>query len=431
MELYLADTLIDGTGEKPKTNVEILVDGGRIKEVVPAGSVPRPSDISVYSLPGSTVLPGFIDVHTHLMFGAGARSYEDVINNDSDDLMIIRGSRNAYLHLRAGVTMLRDCGARNKVTFAIREAANAGIILSPRIHISGRPLTITGGHFWWCNEEADGVDGVRAATRKLLKEGVDFIKIMASGGGTQGTDSTRASYTVEEMAAATFEAHQVGKKATAHTLAAESVERAVEAGLDQIEHFNFLHPDGSRIWDQVVADKIVQNGMVLSPTIQTGYRQIETLQNKAAAEDEILTELEEKQLAAGLYKLETKLEFIGRFKDMGAPIVAGTDAISVFGDYAVGLELFHRAGLSPMEVIISATSLAAKAIGVEDELGTVKPGMLADFIYLDGDPLENVQKLNNVETVVLNGKVVVDKRLDMAVGLPALADGDVKMSPIV
>ncbi|MDP6586207.1 MAG: amidohydrolase family protein, partial [Anaerolineales bacterium] len=269
------------------------------------------------------------------------------------------------------------------------------------------------------------------ATRKLLKEGVDFIKIMASGGGTQGTDSTRASYTVEEMAAATFEAHQVGKKATAHTLAAESVERAVEAGLDQIEHFNFLHPDGSRIWDQVVADKIVQNGMVLSPTIQTGYRQIETLQNKAAAEDEILTELEEKQLAAGLYKLETKLEFIGRFKDMGAPIVAGTDAISVFGDYAVGLELFHRAGLSPMEVIISATSLAAKAIGVEDELGTVKPGMLADFIYLDGDPLENVQKLNNVETVVLNGKVVVDKRLDMAVGLPALADGDVKMSPIV
>ena len=111
---------------------------------------------------------------------------------------------------------------------------------------------------------------------------------------------------------------------------------------------------------------------------------------------------------------------------MGAPIVAGTDAISVFGDYAVGLELFHRAGLSPMDVIISATSLAAKAIGVEDELGTVKPGMLADFIYLDGDPLENVQKLNNVETVVLN-----DKRLDMAVGLPALADGDVKMSPIV
>ena len=80
MELYLADTLIDGTGEKPKTDVEILVDGGRIKEVVPAGSVPRPSDISVYSLPGSTVLPGFIDVHTHLMFGAGARSYEDVIN---------------------------------------------------------------------------------------------------------------------------------------------------------------------------------------------------------------------------------------------------------------------------------------------------------------------------------------------------------------
>ena len=293
------------------------------------------------------------------MFGTGPRTYEDVIAHDSDELMLLRGARNAYLHLRAGVTTFRDCGARNNVTFALREAADAGLFLSPRLHVCGRPLTITGGHFWWCNEEADGVDGVRAATRRLLKEGADFIKIMASGGGTRGTDASRASYTVEEMAAAVAEAHQVGKKTTAHCLAAESIGRAVDAGLDQIEHFNFIHPDGSRVFDDAVAEQILERGIVLSPTIQTGYRQIERLQEQGAA----LTPHERQQLDGNRYKIETKLDFVRRFHELGAPIVAGTDAIQQFGDYAIGLELLHRAGLSPMEVIVAATSGAAQAIG--------------------------------------------------------------------
>jgi imidazolonepropionase-like amidohydrolase len=427
MKIFRAETLIDGSGGEPLRNMEIVVEDNVIQEIVPAGLTPRPAEAQVYERPGATVLPGLIDVHLHLMFGTGPRTYEDVIANDSDDLMLLRGARNAYLHLRAGVTTCRDCGARNNVTFVLREAARAGLFLSPRLHVSGRPLTVTGGHFWWCNEEADGVDGVRAATRRLLKDGADFIKIMASGGGTRGTDASRASYTVEEMAAAVSEAHQVGKKTTAHCLAAESVGRAVDAGLDQIEHFNFIHPDGSRVFDERAAERILERGIVLSPTIQTGYRQIERLQAKGDA----LTPEERQQLDDNLYKLDTKLDFIRRFYEMGAPIVAGTDAIQVFGDYAIGLELLHRAGLSPMDVIVAATGGAARAMGVEAEVGTVRPGLLADLVYLDGDPLADVRAMGRVLGVVQNGRVVVDSRFDLGEGVPALPKDARVLVPMV
>jgi imidazolonepropionase-like amidohydrolase len=425
MKIFRAEALIDGTGDEPKRNVDIMVENDRIREIAPAGLADISPDTAIYERPGATVVPGLIDVHLHLMFGTGRRTYEDVIQHDSDDLMLLRGARNAYLHLRAGVTTCRDCGARNNVAFALREAARAGLFLSPRLHVSGRPLTITGGHFWWCNEEADGVDGVRVATRRLLKDGADFIKIMASGGGTRGTDASRPSFSAEEMAAAVAEAHQVGKKTTAHCLAAESVGRAVDAGLDQIEHFNFIHVDGSRVFDERVAERILERGIVLSPTIQTGYRQIERLQAKGDA----LTPQERTQLDGNLYKLETKLDFVRRFHEMGAPIVAGTDAIQEFGDYAIGLELLHRAGLSPMEVIRSATSLASRAIGTEGEIGIVRSGMLADFVYVDGDPLADVRALGQVAAVVLDGNLVVDKQHDMAHAIPALTSGPATRLP--
>jgi imidazolonepropionase-like amidohydrolase len=425
MEIYHADVLIDGSGEEPQHNVEILVENGIIQDVAPVGTRRHPPGIPVNANPGLTVLPGFIDVHVHLMFGSGPRTYDDVIMHDSDELMLLRGARNAYLHLRAGVTTLRDCGARNKVTFALRSGADAELFLTPRLHLCGRPLTITGGHFWWCNEEADGVDGLRTATRRLIKEGADFIKIMASGGGS--TDSWFASYSVEEMAAAVNEAHSVGKKTTAHCLAAESISRAVDAGIDQIEHFNFLQPDGTRVFDDRTAEKILTRGVYLSPTIQTSYRQLERLQEREGS----LTPPECALLDEYRYKIETKLDYVRRFYEMGAPIVMGTDAIQQFGDYALGLELLHRAGLSPMDVILAATGRAAKAIGSETNVGMVRPGMHADFISIDGDPLADIRALGRVVSVVQAGRTVVDKRLDMGVGVPALNDGTVPLSPTV
>lgn len=423
MRIYQADVLIDGSGGEPQRNVEIFVGaGGLIQDIAPAGAKEHPVDAVVYANPGKTVLPGLIDVHVHLMFGEEGRSYRDVWHNDSDSLMMLRGCRNAYLHLRAGVTTLRDAGAVHNVGFALKEGAEAGLFLSPRMLVCGRPLTITGGHFWWCGQEADGVDGVRAAVRQLVKEGADFLKIMADGGQP---GNTFVSFSVEELEAAVGEIHRVGKKAVAHCEAAEAIWRAAQAGIDEIEHINFLHPDGRRVWDQATADVILEKGLFVCPTIQTGWRRIEGWRRKE--QEGSLTAEEQRQLDAGLYKTHTKLEFIGRFHEMGVPIVAGTDSISQFGDYAIGLELLHRAGLSPMEVIVSATSLAARAIGREDKVGVVKPGMLADLVYLDGDPLADIQAFDRVVSVVLNGRLVVDKRFEerRIEGIPPIADGTV------
>ena len=137
--------------------------------------------------------------------------YEAVIERDTDEIMLLRAAHNTHVHLSAGVTTLRDCGARNRITFDLREGARQGLVTAPRLLLSGRPVTITGGHFFWCNGEADGEDGVRDAVRQLVKEGSDFIKIMASGGGTAITDNRKHSYGVGELRAIVEEAHVHGK----------------------------------------------------------------------------------------------------------------------------------------------------------------------------------------------------------------------------
>ena len=403
MIVIRAGHLIDGHGGPPIQDGAILIQGSRIVAAGSAAQVVPPVDGAVeeLSFPDGTLLPGLIDVHAHLTFGTGDRTYEQVMREDSDDLMLVRAVRNCQLHLAAGVTTVRDCGARNRTTLSLRAAALSGLFTSPRLLVSGPPITTTGGHFWWCNGEADGVDGVRRQARQLLKDGVDFLKIMASGGGTVGTNQATASFTAEEIAAAVREAHVAGKLTTAHCLAAEAVDNAVAAGIDQVEHINFIHPDGSRRFDASVADRIVSKGIYVSPTIQTGYRQIERLAaepNPSAASQQRLSDLQ--------YKLETKLSFVRRFHELGARIVSGTDAIATFGDYAIGLELLERAGLAPMEVILSATRTAAQAVGLGSVVGTLEPGKEADVIVVNGDPLLDIRCLGHLALVVRAGEVV-------------------------
>jgi imidazolonepropionase-like amidohydrolase len=399
----MAGRLVDGRGDTAIPDAAILVDGTTIVGVGPADTVPLPPGGAVreLSFPEGTLMPGLIDIHAHLTFGTAGRTYEEVMTEDSDDLMLVRAVRNCQTHLKAGVTTIRDCGARNRTTLSLREAAAHGLFPSPRLLVSGPPITQTKGHFWWCNGEADGADGVREQARKLLAAGVDFLKIMASGGGTKGTDQSRGSYTAEEIAAAVQEAHSVGKLTTAHCLSADSVANAVAGGIDQVEHINFIQPDGSRAFDLGVAEQIVEKGIYVSPTIQTGYRQIERLRDKTAK-----TAAEQAQLADLEYKLDTKLRFVNRFHELGANIVMGTDAIATFGDYTVGLELLVRAGLSPMTVLKAATSVAADAIGLGSVIGTLEPGKEADIIVVNGDPTADIRATSSVALVMRAGAII-------------------------
>ena len=254
---------------------------------------------------------------------------------------------------------MRENGARNQVAFDLREGARRGYATTPRLYLCGRPVTITGGHFHWCNQEADGVDGVRAAVRELIKDGADHIKIMASGGATTITDNRKPSFSVEELRAIVDEAHNFGKLTTAHCLATQSLTNALDAGLDMIEHAGFREPDGSYKFDNAIAERISEEGLYVCPTVQTGYRQREALMAKEL--ERPLTVQEQGRLDGLKAKCESQLEFLGRmWNDFGINIVSGTDAVEILGDYCLGLELMAQAGMSNMDIIRASTSVAAK-----------------------------------------------------------------------
>ena len=396
-----AAALVDGTGAFAGAPADIAIDNGRIVSVSRPGTTPLVQGEDLLEVQRGTILPGLVDVHAHFTLGTGSRTYEAVMVEDSDELMVTRGVTNLATHLKSGVTTARDCGARGNTALELRRIANAESFPGPRLLVSGPPLTKPHGHFWFCGGEADGVAGVEARVRELIDSGVDFLKIMASGGGTVGTDSTESSFSVEELTAAVSTAHSSGLLVAAHCLSASSVETALRAGVDQLEHLNFIQTDGSRRMDDRIAEQVTAAGVYLSPTIQTGYRRMEELRAMRRLESAEAAEL------GGLEgKLESKLSFISRLHALGGKIVMGTDAIPVMGDYALGLELLVRAGMPPSAVIDSATRLAAHAIGLGGEVGTVSPGRSADLVVVDGDPLRDISSAAAVLMVIRNGRIV-------------------------
>ncbi len=409
-----ANTLIDGNGGPPIENPVVVVEGTKIKAVGHQENFQPPQGPGVRELdfPQGHILPGLIDAHTHLMFGTvsgqgyGEGPYEEVIERDSNEIMLLRAAHNTHIHLSAGVTTLRDCGARDRITFDLREGARQGLVTAPRLLLSGRPVTITGGHFYWCHGEADGEDGVRGAVRQLVKEGSDFIKIMASGGGTAITDNRRASYDAVELRAIVEEAHTHGKLTTAHCLATQSMVNALDAGMDMMEHAGFIEPDGSYLFVPSIAERIAEQGMYVSPTVQTGFRRREALLAKSGREG--LSSEEEERLDSSKAKCESQLEFLAKlWSEWNIKIIAGTDAIQTFGDYCLGLEIQSQAGMSSMDIIQSATSVAARAIGVNSLTGTIEPGKEADLIVVDEDPLRDISALRTMKMVMRAGKRVV------------------------
>src|SRR5205085_1267644 len=217
----------------------------------------------------------------HISLAGDGRTYEQMFL-DPDELMTVIGLHTMRVHLKSGVTTLRDNGARNRVTFVVREAILRGYVQGPRLLLSGRPITHSGGHFHFCNEVADSAEEVRRSVRRLVAEGADHIKIMASGGATAGNLPFRASYGVEELRAAVETAHHLGRLTTAHCRARDSMERALEAGLDRMEHAEFLvppeevtlgsgvTPTGLMRYDERLAERMLQRGLFVSFTFQAG-----------------------------------------------------------------------------------------------------------------------------------------------------------------
>ncbi|MBM3450336.1 MAG: amidohydrolase family protein [Armatimonadetes bacterium] len=404
-------SLFDGVDTEHREGASVWIEAGRIRAVYGREGPPPPPGARVLDFPDGGILPGFIDTHVHLILGTahrnhGPKSYNHVMGEDSDALMLLRCVRNGYLHLmKAGVTAMRDVGARNRITLDLKEGLSAGLFHAfPAVQVCGRSITMTGGHFHFCNEEADGPEACRLAVRRLVKEGADFIKVMGSGGGTYITDARRASYTVEELRAIVDEAHRHGKVTTIHCLATQSVVNALDAGFDCIEHYEFQEMDYTRNFNRAIGRRMIDQDVWLSPTIQTGYRRMESL--RALRDRRPLTPGEQEALTYFEWKQEGQLYVTGELYRMGArKFIMGTDAIAEFGDYAIGLELLVAAGLPTKDTLRAATSNAAAACGFDDA-GMLAPGKAADVVVVRGNPLDDIRATGDVVQVVKGGFVL-------------------------
>jgi len=398
-KVITARQLIDGSGGAPVDDPVVIVEGATIKAVGRQGEIPIPSEAETHSYPDACLLPGLIDMHVHLTMSTGETPLIDLYH-DSDDLMLLRAVKNAGKALSAGVTTLRDCGGRNRITFSLREGIEKGIVPGPRLMLSGRPLTMTGGHCYYLNGEVDGPENLRHAVRGLLKEGADFIKLMASGGGmTPSTKPKYAYYTVEELRAAVEEAGRFDMLCAAHCHSTSSIRNALDAGVQSIEHASFLDETGWPKFDPEVAEQMVRQGTHVNPTLSAGYRVIPIIQKKPE-EDRTYGD----RLVLGV---QNRMENVRRMLEMGVKIVVGTDAgtrLTEFDDYALGLELLVEIGMSPADALVAGTGRAAEAIGMGDRIGTVQVGKNADLVVVDGDPLADVSAIRNVQMVMKAGE---------------------------
>jgi imidazolonepropionase-like amidohydrolase len=342
----------------------------------------------------------------HLNLPGDGTSFVDSVR-EPDGVLVATSAHNARTALEAGITTLRDTGGRGSTTFELRRTLQLGYGSGSRLVLCGQPITITGGHTWYFGGEADGVDGVRQKAREMVKLGADFIKVMGTGGGTPGTMSWLPAFRREEIRAVTDEAHYLGRKISIHCLCAESIKHAAEAGVDQIEHAGFiLDAAGTQKFEPSAAEAIARSGALVTATLAVGGYVVSTISAKSER-----TPAEQRDLDRWEIMLDDNLKQFAGLLKAGVQFVAGTDAgwrITPFDSLPDEMQLMHRGGLSSAEAIVAATSRAARSLGIESEVGTVKEGFMADLIAVDGNPLDNLLALKEPRLVMQAGKLVVN-----------------------
>ena len=402
-----ADKLIDGRGGAPEEGMALVMEGDVISGVVPAAQWGDSVDsYCVLRFPGATLLPGLIDAHTHTNMAGRGRSGEEAIA-DGDDLMLLRSARNAGIALRSGVTTMCDNGAWHNTGLSLKRGIEEGEVSGPTLLACGRPVTVTGGHLWFMGGEADGVDGVRTVTRQLIKEGADFIKVIATGGSTLTSYPYRPAFGVDELKSIVAEAHNQGRFVGAHCRSNQGMRNVLESGLDAIYHAFFVDEGGEASYDAEIVERIVQQGVWVNPTMHIGRSGIWALEAKRDGEG--LTSEEEARLSAGYEHRKTRVEQVGRMVDAGVRLIAGSDCgwgSYPFGHLAYELECMVQGGLTPMQAILSATSQAAEALGMGDRVGELTAGKRADLLLVEGDPSEEILDLTKVQAVFKGGERV-------------------------
>jgi len=402
-------TLIDGNGNKPLSNAAILIKDNQIVDVGTEDSISLPdAEIKNIDVNGMFILPGFIDTHVHIM--ANGFKMEDTMYNPLS-FYFYRGAENMRRTIDAGVTTVRDAGLAD---VGVKMAVEQGLIVGPRLLISVMPLSISGGHFdLWLNSGfdmkisypglpesiCDGEEEVRKRVREILRAGADFIKVMVTGGVMSANDGPEhTQFTVEELKVMV----QEGKfhdnvKVMAHGHGVEGIKNALKAGVYSIEHGTYL--------DDEAIQMMVDQGTYLIPTC------VVIKHNKKFAESGDLPEYSREQ-AIEIVDIHDKN--IRKAHEAGVRIVMGTDCgVVPHGLNLEELGFLCDIGMSPEEAIMAGTKNAAECLKVDDKIGTIEKGKLADIIISKKDPIAHIKSLGNPDNVVLvmkEGKILKDLR---------------------
>jgi imidazolonepropionase-like amidohydrolase len=383
------------TGAEPAAQT-IIVTGDKITAIAPTASTPAGPGDQVIDLTRLTVMPGLIDVHTHLTMANNFDPYFELSMTPAKEAIL--GVENAKVTLEAGFTTVRNVGAGSYTDVALRDEINEGHIPGPHMQVSGPPLGITGGH---CDENllpfeykltadgvADGIAAVQHKVRQNIKYGADVIKICATGGVlSKGDDPQASQYTLEEMQAIVADAHRLGRKVAAHAHGAQGILWATEAGVDSIEHGSYMNDE------DIAAMK--KHGTYFVPTayLIDWMQQSGHLPPFYAQKMKDVSAVEKKNAIKAI--------------KAGVKVALGTDAaVYPHGLNAHEIDVYvNQFGMTPLAGIQTGTLNAADLMGWSDKVGSIAPGKWADIIAVDGDPLKDVRLLQHVNFVMKGGVV--------------------------
>jgi imidazolonepropionase-like amidohydrolase len=398
--------LIDCTGTEPREHASVVVEGERIREVRLGSTGPTGTHDTVIDCAGMTLLPGLTDAHVHI--GAVDVNILDQHREYPSNLVALMMARILEDTLQQGFTTVRDAGGTD---WSFKAAVERGIVEGPRLLVSDRPLSQTGGHGDWrrMSEEqtpeifcptagmrsvvCDGVDEVRRASREQLRLGADQIKVMASGGAMSPADELSATqYALEELRAAVEVAEGARTYVMAHAYNDGSVRNCLEAGVRSIEHGNLIDEETARL--------IAEVGAYLVPTLVT-YEALSEEGKSYGVPENVIRKIDEAR--------EVGIRALRYAHEAGVKIASGSDLLGPLQSRKARELEIKTEVMSPMESLISATRTNAELFRMEDEIGTVQEGKLADLLVVSGNPLENIaifQKPDNVRLIMKGGRMV-------------------------
>ncbi len=389
--------LVDVRGGTILERRTAIIQGDRIASVGPA-----PSDWSGQTIDGTGLYlcPGLIDCHVHFFLDAGGDPRGSYIGSD-DDARMATAVSNAGIAIEAGITTMRDCGAPGPLMFQFQRQVERNEILGPHIISCGHALMRPKGHCHFLGGEVATVDELRRMIEWHLEQGAGFVKLMASGGGlTPGTVPHEADLALELMKVAADMAHANGVQITAHCHATESVERAIEADLDMIEHVSYVEAPGRYRYDAEITQRIKDRGIVVSPTVYGALQTARRFRQMGAAHNP--------GDVAAVERLEGRFTNAGHFHRLGMKIIGGTDCGATntpFNSLVDEIDSYTEAGLSRAEALRTVTSEGAALMKLP-KLGEVKEDYRADLTLVKGNPLEDLGVLRTPHTVIKSGRIV-------------------------